>query len=274
METKDPKKAKTKGRSSGPSISGLAGVLTGGKSASGDESKAGLGHTRLSANGKTLKVEPMTFARYVPGVVALGYVLQLHETRAIISLPGGVVGTVEYAEVSDVTFRRASAGGEKKRRLNEAGAAGSKSSSSSSSSEQEPGMAALLKPMQPVRCYVLGTQERSVSGAGSKGRAGTKKSLLLSLRSSYINKHLSFKHLNVDFPVSGCVVSKEDHGYVVATGMASTHFFLPSKNVPAALGDIAIGASPCLLPPSLSLSPSPSLSLLGGFEAGNPPIDR
>lgn len=273
VETKDPKKGKGKGRSgtSAPSISGLAGVLTGGKSGSGDESKAGLGHTRLSANGKTLKVEPMTFGRYVPGVVALGYVLQLHETRAIISLPGGVVGTVEYTEVSDVTFRRGPfSGGEKKRRLND-GAASSKtsSSSSSSSSEQEPGMAALLKPMQPVRCYVLGTQERPASGSGAKGGA-TKRTLQLSLRASYINKFLSFKHLNVDFPVYGCVVSKEDHGYVVATGMSSANFFLPSKNVPAALGDIVIGALPCS-PLSLSLSFPLSPSYCCCCCCGQPP---
>jgi hypothetical protein len=58
----------------------------------------------------------------------------------------------------------------------------------------------LLVVHQVVRCYVL-----------EKGE-GKHKTLSLSLRTSLVNRGLSFKHLSSGFPLTACVVSKEDHG--------------------------------------------------------------
>lgn len=237
IEVVDKKKKKSSNVNSGSggmsSIAGLGGILSGGKNASGD-AKVGLGHTRLSANNKTLKIEPITFAKYTPNTLALGFVLQINDDRAIISLPGGVVGTVELAEVSDVAFRHVSAPstGQKKRKLNDKSSKKTSSSSSQSSSDRLD-IRSLLHLMQPVRCVVLGVQDRPSTS--------NKKNLALSLRSSLINKHISFKHLMPEFPISGCIVSKEDHGYIVSAGIGGVNFFLPSKNIPASMGEIIIG---------------------------------
>ena len=57
---------------------------------------------RTVANNKVAKIENITYAKFTVGVVAYGYVLQLNESAAIISLPGGVTGTVTLSEISDV----------------------------------------------------------------------------------------------------------------------------------------------------------------------------
>lgn len=62
----------------------------------------GLGMLKTNANQKAVKIDNLTFAKYSPGVVAFGYVLQLNDNNAVISLPGGVTGTVALNEVSDV----------------------------------------------------------------------------------------------------------------------------------------------------------------------------
>ena len=69
-----------------------------------------------------------------------------------------------------------------------------------------------------VRCQVIAQIER----ADSK-----RKTLALSMRSSLINRGLALKHLMVGFPISGCVTSKEDHGYIVSAGVSGVTFFLP-----------------------------------------------
>ena len=227
-------------KSSGlPSVAGLSGGAS-------DNTQVGLGHTRPSANNKTIKIDPVVFAKYTPGTVALGYVLQITDSRAVISLPGGVVGTVELAEVSDVTARAvaaaAAAAPEKRRKLNNA--TGHKVSAAETAAAEVaavPDLRALLKPMQPVRCYVLGIVDRGGQDGNASGNTSGKKGLALSLRSSLLNRHLAFKHLLPDFPVSGCIVSKEDHGFVVSAGVGGVSFFLPSKAVHAALGDLVVG---------------------------------
>ncbi len=56
-------------------------------------------------NAQSIKIEPLTSANYVPGCLALGVVLSLTETSATLSLPGGCIGTLDYAEVSDIIHK-------------------------------------------------------------------------------------------------------------------------------------------------------------------------
>lgn len=60
----------------------------------------------------------------------------------------------------------------------------------------------LLEVNQPVKCYVLGNQNKDA----------TKKYLALSMRNSYVNRHLSLKHMVPGFYITGSVESIEDHG--------------------------------------------------------------
>ena len=47
----------------------------------------------------------MSFSKYTPGALALGFVLQVSDSHVIISLPGGLTGTVELQEISDIAHR-------------------------------------------------------------------------------------------------------------------------------------------------------------------------
>ena len=80
----------------------------------------------------------------------------------------------------------------------------------------------LLRPMQMVRCLVLGHQQQQQASSHSGKSAGGKKSfgsgggrpvLSLSMRPSLVNQGLVFEqHVAPGFPVYGCVQSCEDHG--------------------------------------------------------------
>jgi rRNA biogenesis protein RRP5 len=177
----------------------------------------GLGMTRLSGNSKALKIDNISFTKYTPGTLALGYILQIMDTFIVVSLPGGVTGTVAYSEISD-TLHRLNA------EINNS-AAGKKQAKGVINAGL-PGIKSLVSLMQPVRCYVVEVIEKGES---------KKKSLVLSMRSGLVNRGLAMKHMMPGFPISGCISSKEDHGYIVSAGVSATTFFLPFKAVPAAL---------------------------------------
>jgi len=159
-------------------------------------------------------VERLKKSSYAEGVLALGYVLQINDSNAIISLPGGLTGTVEYANVSDVVAKLTAAIPGKKRKV-----------------DADPPLAELLVTHQPVRCIVLGVTERANS---------RKTTLALSLRGSLINRGLALKHFIPGFPLYGCIASKEDHGYIISTGISGITCFLPSKAIPASI-KVSIG---------------------------------
>lgn len=61
----------------------------------------GMAHT-ASTNNKITRIDLMNFSKYTSGSLAFGYVLQILKSSLIISLPGGVTGTVNFHEISDV----------------------------------------------------------------------------------------------------------------------------------------------------------------------------
>jgi len=191
----------------------------------------GAGMTKQLTN--TLKVEAVSFNKYQSGCLALGYVLQIFDSKALISLPGGAVGAVEIEEISDATYRLVQAyKAEFSAKKQSASLAGRRFNPASEMTAKRPDIHALLVPMQAVRVFVMGQEQQE----GVK-----RKSLALSLRSSYVNRSLQAKHLVPGFPVSGCVVSREDHGYIISAGISGVNLFLPTKLVPVALGELVIG---------------------------------
>ena len=87
--------------------------------------------------------------------------------------------------------------------------------------------------MQMVRCFILDQWQQSDKSQ--------KKVIRLSMRSSHINRGLAAKNITVGLPMSGCVISKEDHRYLVSAGISGTHFFLPNKAIPKAKGELTVG---------------------------------
>ena len=173
----------------------------------------GLGMTRSSGNSKALKIDNVSFTKYAQGTLALGYILQIMDNFLVISLPGGVTGTVSISELSD-SMHRLSGDLYNSKGKQAAGAA------------KLPDIRTLVIATQPVKCYVLNVIEKSEK---------QKKSLVLSMRSSLVNRGLAMKHLSPGFPLSGCISSKEDHGYIISCGVSAVNFFLPFKAVPLAL---------------------------------------
>jgi rRNA biogenesis protein RRP5 len=196
-------------------------------------SAIGAGMTKVLVGANTLKVEAVTFNKYQQGVQAYGYVLQIFDSRALISLPGGAVGSVELEDISDAAFRLVQSYKEEVSAKKQAAQlSGRRFNPAQDVLTPRPDIHSLLVPMQPVRVFVLGQEQAE----GSKRRT-----LSLSMRSSHINRGLQSKHLTPDFPISGCIVSREDHGYIVSAGIAGTNLFLPLKGVPAAMGELSVG---------------------------------
>ena len=195
------------------------GVISSGISAASD-SNVGLGMVR-SEDGKLTRIDMMKHSVYVPGAQALGYVLQITSHHVVVSLPGGLTGTVPAHEISDHTYRLHSA-------------LGSKGRGEKAEKVVEPSK--LLAQNQQVHCVVL--ENTSPVRDGSKA----KRNIVLSLRASLVNKGLAFKHLSEGFPLYGCITSREDHGYIISSGYSAINIFLPSKSVPQASNDLVVGS--------------------------------
>lgn len=79
-----------------------------------------------------------------------------------------------------------------------------------------------MKPYQILRCYIIGSQNPDKQH---------KSKLLLSSRSSLVNRGLALKHLFSGLRLSCCIVSKEDHGYILSGGINAVNFFLGFKDI-------------------------------------------
>ncbi len=65
----------------------------------------GLGMTKVTSGNKVVKIDSLNYSKYCVGSLALGFVLHIAADCVTVSLPGGLTGTVTYAEVSDVTHK-------------------------------------------------------------------------------------------------------------------------------------------------------------------------
>jgi rRNA biogenesis protein RRP5 len=135
------------------------------------------------------------------GVLFLGFVLQIEEKSAVISAPNGHTAILHVQDLSDVIHDICA-----RRNADE----------SNVSHQDIPDLRHLLELHQPIRCCVLPMNEK-------RGR------LQVSCRSSLINRGLALKHLTKGFLISGCILSIEDHGCIISTGIPDVNFFLPKR---------------------------------------------
>eukprot|EP01036_Dinobryon_divergens_P026442 gene26442-35097_t len=163
------------------------------------------------------KIGQLKMSTFVEGSTALGFVLQITDSKLVISLPGGFTGIVQYKEISDTVYSL----------LKEVG----------DDTDKLPPIESLVSPQQMVRCYILGT---ATAKAGFR-KDNHKKSIALSMRQSLLHRGLAFKHFLPGFPIQGCVSSKEDHGYLISVGVNGTNCFLPVNSVPSTFGELTIG---------------------------------
>lgn len=76
----------------------------------------GLGMTKaFGKNNEEIRIDPITFNKYAVGSLTLGCILQLSDSYAVVSLPGGQTGTIQLQEVSDVAYRLVTQAGQDQR---------------------------------------------------------------------------------------------------------------------------------------------------------------
>ena len=197
----------------------------------GSLARAGLGQTNTSGGDHSVtKIEQLTFSKYQAGCLALGFVLNVTSSHAIISLPGGATGTVAYGEISDYCNRLCQAG------RSNVGGKGQKEYGSDGKAKGSPLIRDLLPVNSPVKCYVLGVAE-------DKKSAKIKKTLELSCRLSLVNRGLALRHLLTGTTVAATVASVADDGYIMSAGIPDVTFYLPENKVPSSAGRLTLGAT-------------------------------
>lgn len=167
-------------------------------------------------DGKPSHVDTLIFHKYTVGAMSLGYILQIADTFLLVSLPGGVVGILPLNEVSDTVYRMCNSS--TSTTVKQKGSQLSKKPLTSDSSV--PKLTDLISLSSPIKCYV-----REVDLGDTT--TGKRKTIHLSMRSSYLNRGIALRHLSKGFQISGCISSKEDHGYIVFTGISGITCFLP-----------------------------------------------
>ncbi len=180
--------------------------------------KAGLGMAKTLGDGKSIQIENLSIKKYAIGSLVFGYVLQIKDNHIVVSLPGGITGIVSYAEMSDVCYQLHS-------RIDNVSA-----SRKARRDEEKASLKELIKIMHPVRCYVRGVDTES-----------KRPTLQLSMRLSLIHRGMAMKHLMNGIPITASILSIEDDGYMMSTGIPDVTFFLKSKHVPQSLGKMVVG---------------------------------
>ena len=59
----------------------------------------------INATQKKVKIDTLSSSKFSSGCAALGVVLNIFEDHVLVSLPGGILGTIQYPEVSDVVHK-------------------------------------------------------------------------------------------------------------------------------------------------------------------------
>ena len=160
---------------------------------------------KQTLNDQIVSIDRLKQSSYFEGTIAMGYILQITEEKAVVSLPAGITGTISLSNISDVIHQATNTKYKKNER------------------RYLPKISELISLYQPIRCFILGLADRLNTN---------KKTLLLSLRASLINRNISFHHLQPGFPLYGCISSIEDHGYIVSVGLADINCFLSLKRCP------------------------------------------
>ena len=182
--------------------------------------EVGLGMTKSVANNKVVKIDTINFGNYVTGTQALGYVLQVHDDAVVMSLPGGVSGTVQLSEVSDIHNKLSRQQLDKVTKTNVGD------------------LTDIFSVMQPLRCYVLNT---SVDNASTQQKTKGRKTLNLSIRPTYVNRGLTSAHMSPGMPIFGTISSVEDRIYMISTGISGFTFILPFGAVPTSMSPLRLG---------------------------------
>jgi rRNA biogenesis protein RRP5 len=155
--------------------------------------------------GKKLKLDeiPMlTFKQIKKGMCFLGVVKKIGELDLEIALPNQLTGYVSITEISDIVSQQVESVAQ-----------------DDSDGAELPELSLMFQMGQPLVCAVVSI-ETHVKGSDSK------KKIELSLNPKLINMPLHDSQLAPGMPIQACIVSKEDHGFVVDFGLKDVNGFM------------------------------------------------
>nr|XP_033337596.1 protein RRP5 homolog [Megalopta genalis] len=145
--------------------------------------------------------ERLSYATICEGLVVLGCICEVTEYGMVVSLPGGLLGYAQVADISESYTNLLKNLFKSKDDL---------------SNEFKP-LSELYSPGEQIVCYIKGIQRQE------------KWQITLSLEPNLINQNLNAENLNNGSNIICTVSSIEDHGYVVDTGLTNARGFIPAK---------------------------------------------
>ncbi|XP_052756608.1 protein RRP5 homolog [Galleria mellonella] len=164
----------------------------------------------------------LTYKTIKQGVLILGRVSQVHETKVTVALPGKMTGTVMACHISEPYNKQLEA------YVND-------------QIDKIRELVEMFRPGQYVMLKVLETEK-----------------LMLSMMPQHINSGRSHSDLSKGDLLQAAVVSVEDHGYVMDLGIPNTRPFLPKKHInPEVQLDVGVLAWCCIK--SVTISPDNSI---------------
>ncbi|OZJ06201.1 hypothetical protein BZG36_00854, partial [Bifiguratus adelaidae] len=174
---------------------------------------------------KSVKVEPLSFKRLTVGTTILGCISSIHDLDMAVSLPNHLTGYVAITEISDKISKlveKAAAADEDEDMEDE--------DQDMDSETALPDLKALFHVGQWVRCIILELDDGKKGGGAMDKEQKSKKRIELSLKPNLVNNGVAAKDLIPGMTLSATVVSVEDHGYLLSTGIDKLSGFLNHKD--------------------------------------------
>ncbi|CAF0850832.1 unnamed protein product [Brachionus calyciflorus] len=171
------------------------------------QSKPVKGKTETTAsNAKKSTVPDLICKSYVDGCLVLGCIHDVLTSELVVSLPGlGNFGHVKINNISKIYSDLI------------------KNSSNDNKKSDLPSLSDMYHKGDLVRCKVL---------------SFTNNKLYLTIEPDQVNSNLNFATLEEDMIISGCVKTKEDHGYTIDLGIDELNGFYKIKNLNLPIGQV------------------------------------
>ncbi|KAM0428294.1 hypothetical protein ACHAPT_007195 [Fusarium lateritium] len=161
----------------------------------------------------TVKVESLSFKRLVKGSLVLGQVTRINNLDIEVTLPNNLTGHASIVAVSEQLTERL-----------EKDAAENDDEEGRKDEDEGIDLETIFTVGQYVRAYVVSTVDESATGKG-------KRRIELSLRPSEANTGLEKDDVVVNSTVAASVVSVQDRGFVMDTGISGLGAFLSRSEV-------------------------------------------
>ncbi|KAI8717856.1 hypothetical protein NCS52_00862700 [Fusarium sp. LHS14.1] len=190
---------------------------TGGKTQKKKKRKTALKSDKKTEKKKeeeedTVKVESLSFKRLVKGSLVLGQVTKINNLDIEVALPNNLTGHVSIVAISE----------QLKERLEKDAA--EKDEEEDEKDEDGIDLDTIFSIGQYVRAYVVSTVDESGTGKG-------KRRIELSLRPSEANTGLEKDDVVINTTVAASIVSVQDRGFVMDTGISNLGAFLSRSEI-------------------------------------------